>query len=69
MDESGFVVDKEDATGCKLTHKLVCLQICIVIDEVGGNTSQKGNGKNGGELKVCATDMIPQQKISIEDKH
>ena len=69
MDESGSIVDEEHATGCKVTHDLVRPEMCIVMDEVGGNTSQKGDGNNGGELKVCATGMVPQQKISTRDKH
>ena len=39
------------------------------MDEVGGNTSQKGDGNNGGELHVCATGMVPQQKTITKDKH
>ena len=38
------------------------------MDEVGGNTSQKGNGHIGGKLLVCAKGMIPQEK-NTRDKH
>jgi len=39
-----------------------------VMDEVGGNTSQKGDGHIGGKLLVCAKGMIPQKK-KIKNKH
>ena len=69
MDRSGKIVDEEDAVGCKVTHDLLKPEMCIVMDEVGGNTSQKGDGNIGGELKVCAQGMVPQQKINTRDKH
>ena len=39
------------------------------MDEVGGNTSQKGDGHIGGELLVCAKGMIPKKKVNTKDKH
>ena len=42
--------------------------MCIVIDEVGGNTSQKGDGHAGGKLLIHAKGMVPQQKASIKDE-
>ena len=33
---------------CKVTHYLTHPEMCIVMDEVGGNTSQKGDGNIGG---------------------
>ena len=43
--------------------------MCIVMDEVGGNTSQKENGHIWGELLVCGKGMILHKKINIKDKH
>ena len=39
------------------------------MDEVGDNTSQKGDGNNGGELHVCGIGMTPQKKESTKDEH
>ena len=69
QNTNGDIVGEEDAVGCKVTHDLIHPEMCIVMDEVGGNTSQKGDGNNGGELHVCAKDMVPQQKASTKDKH
>ena len=49
----------------KLTHP----EMGFVIDKVGGNTIQKGDGHIGGKLFVCRRGMTPQTKISVNDKH
>ena len=69
QDASGAAVAEEDAFGCRVTHDLQYPEMCIVMDEVGGNTSQKGDGNNGGELHMCGVSMTPQQKASTKDKH
>ena len=43
--------------------------MCLVVDEVGGNTNQKGDGNVGGELQLCEAGNTPQQKINTKDKH
>ena len=43
--------------------------MCVVADEVGGNTSQKDDGKIGGERWLCELGTIPQRKISTKNKH
>ena len=43
--------------------------MCIVADEVGGNTSQKDDGKIGGERWLTELGTIPQRKISTKNKH
>jgi len=52
MDKNSYIVAKEDAYGCKLTHNITHHDHIIVLDEVGGNTSQKGDGHIGGELML-----------------
>ena len=42
--------------------------MCIVGDEVRGNSSQKGDGRIGGTLYVCERNFTPQSKISNKDK-
>ena len=39
------------------------------MDEVGGNTNQKGDGQVGGELQMCELGKVPQRKINTKDKH
>ena len=69
MDKLGNEVLKENSFGCMVTHDLLFPEMCLVMDEVGGNTSQKGDGHKGGQLMICAKDMVPQQKASTNDKH
>lgn len=41
----------------------------IVADEVGGNTSQKGDEDGGGEKYIVSKGTVPQKKSSIKEKH
>ena len=43
--------------------------MCLVMDGVGGNMNQKGDGNSGGQLQICERGMTPQEKINIKDKH
>jgi len=49
MDAEGNHVERGDADGCKVNIDIIKPEMCIVADEVGGNTSQKDDGKIGGE--------------------
>ena len=69
QDYDGNPCLEKDAFGCKVTHNLTHPEMCVVMDEVGGNTSQKGDGHIGGELLVCAKGMIPKKKVNTKDKH
>ena len=69
MNYDGKEVLEEEVTGCKVTYDLEHPEMCIVMDKVGGNTSQKGDGNKGGETYVCAKVMVPQQKSNSRDKH
>ena len=69
LDINGNPCHVDDSFGCKVTHSLLTPEMCIVMDEVGGNTSQKGDGHIGGELLICAKGMEPQKKINVKDKH
>ena len=46
--------DKDTAFGYKATHNLTHPEMCVVVDKVGGNTSQSGNVHISGKLLVCA---------------
>ena len=52
MDEWGEMCEEKNAYGCKTDLKITNPEMCIVADEVGANTSQKGDGRVGGQ-KVC----------------
>ena len=43
-----------------LTHP----EMCLVVDEVGSNSSQRGDGHIGGQKYQCEKGMIPQIKAS-----
>ena len=43
--------------------------ICVCVDKVGGNTSQKCDGLMGGELLLTERGQIAQRKISTKNKH
>ena len=69
MNRFGNEVEEKDAFGCKVTHDILHPDYIICMDEVGGNTSQKGDGHIGGELMLCETGTSPQRKINTKDKH
>jgi len=69
MDEEGNHVEKGNADGCKVNINIIKPEMCIVADDVGGNTSQKDDGKIGGEQWLTESDTIPQRKISTKNKH
>lgn len=47
QDSQGNDCQSEYATGCKAIHNLTHPEIYIVMDKVGGNTRQKGDGHIG----------------------
>ena len=69
MDKERNIVAKEDAFGCKVTHNITHHDHVIVLDEVGGNTSQKGDGHISGELMVRETRKAPHRKINTKRKY
>ena len=44
MDKDSYAVKEEDAFGCKVMHRITPPDYYFVMDEVGGNISQKGDG-------------------------
>lgn len=70
MDKAGNVVDiQDDAYGLPCTIRITHPELCIVADEVGSNTSQKGDGHVGGKKLVCEFQCVPQEKASNNQKH
>ena len=69
MDRDGNIVEEENSYGCMVTHDIVRPECCFALDEVGGNTSQKGDGQVGGEKLVCGKNEAPQKSINVKSKH
>jgi len=69
MNANGDIVEEGDACGCKVTIDITKPEMCVVADEVGGNTSQKGDGLVGGQLLMTKPGQVGQRKISTKDKH
>ena len=69
MDRDGILVEEKDLLRCKVTHDVTDPDYVICMDEVGGNTSQKGDGHLGGELMLCETGKSPQRKVNTKNKH
>ena len=69
MNAAGDIVEADRATGCQVTHDLIRPEYCFVMDEVSGNTSQKGDSNKGGELFVCPKGIVPKQKANTKDTH
>ena len=43
MDKEGNIFSKRDSFGFKVTHNIKHPEYFIIVDEVGGNLSKKGN--------------------------
>ena len=70
MDREGnSVIGNTDAFGVKCTHVLDNPDMCLVVDEVGSNLSQKGDGHVGGQKYICEKGAIPQIKVQHTEKH
>ena len=68
MNDYGNEVLKNGLIGCKVTHVLILPEMCIVMDEVGGNISQKGDGNNGGHIFV-KKEWLHNKKANLRDRH
>ena len=53
MDKYGKLCSEDESFGSKVTHDLKYPEMAFVMDEVGGNTSQKGDGHIRVKLLVC----------------
>ena len=70
MDREGTICQNEElAFGCKVTHNILRSDMILVMDEVGSDTSQKGDGAIGGEKFVCEKGTTPKENCSTKSKH
>ena len=63
--EPSFDYDDPFVTHYHVTHP----QNCLVVDEVGSDTSQKGDGHVGGAKYLCGRGGTPYQQSAMNDKH
>ena len=68
-DHRQNIVEEEFSYGCQVTHDVTRPEHFFALDELGGNTSQKGDGQNGGQLCVYAKGKVPKITINIRYKH
>jgi len=66
MDRNGSIVSKNDAYGIKVTHSIDHPDYYMVVDEVGSNLSQKGDGHIRGHKYICERGCVPQLKVHIQ---
>jgi hypothetical protein len=64
-------VTEADTYGQKKAYSLIPTQAhkLIMVDEVGENISQKGDGNAGGQKFMVAADMRAQIRNSFKDNH
>ena len=51
------------------THKIDHPELCLVVDEVTSDLSQKGDGHIGGAKDACEKGIHAQNKVQHTDKH
>ena len=68
-DQDGNICDELNSFGVKCTHEITQPDMCLVVDEVGSNLSQKGDGHIGGQKYVCERGSVPQNKVQHRDSH
>ena len=51
------------------THEIIHSDICLVIDEVGSNLCQKGDGHVRGRKVMCEIHCTPQEQVQHKEKH
>ena len=68
MDANRDQCAEQWTSSYKITHSLTYPDMCFVVDEVGGNTSQKVEGYTGGRLIVYGKGMVPQNNINAKEK-
>jgi hypothetical protein len=70
-DRDNNIVTEADAYGQKTAYSLIPTHAhkLIMVDEVGDNISQKGNGNAGGHKFMVAADMRAQVRNSFKHNH
>ena len=53
MDKYGIEYSENNAFGFQVIRRFLITNVCFVMDEAEGSTSQKGDGHIGGMKLVC----------------
>jgi len=69
MNEDGVECEEGETFGCKAIHRITCPDLALCVDEVGADTSQKGDGAIGEVKSACSTGTTPGEKVSTKAKH
>eukprot|EP00978_Attheya_sp_CCMP212_P026409 scaffold86813_cov51-Attheya_sp.AAC.1 len=69
VDKDGNGVKQGQAMGRKNTHRLIHPDYTLHVDEVGGDTSQKGDDHDGGVKFLTAPDTIPTTGTADNANH
>ena len=69
MDCNRNVVEEEFSYSFQVTHQVTIPEDYFSLDELGRNTSQKGDGYNGGQLFVCSKGKVPKLTINVQSKY
>jgi hypothetical protein len=67
--DNNIVVTQAEAYGPKTQYSLLHPEYLVMVDEVGENISQKGDGNAGGQKFMVTSDMRAQVRIFFKDNH
>jgi hypothetical protein len=68
-NQSGEEVEKDEAYGRPVTHRLLHPNYLLFVDEVGSNTDMEGDGHVGGEVMVVGRGEVATQRAASSDNH
>jgi len=65
VDSEGNPTEESKAHGRKATHKLTRPDMVVFVDEVGGDTSQEGDGAVGEQKKIVTRGTVPKESAAM----
>ena len=68
-DGDKATTNMKEAFGIPCTHEIIHHDICLVVDEVESNLSQKGDSYVRGRKVMCEKHCIPQEQVQHKEKH
>jgi hypothetical protein len=67
--DNTIVGTQKEAYGRNTQYSLLYPEYLVMVDEVGGHISQKGDGNAGGQKFLVVNDMHTQVRNSFKDNH
>ena len=67
--DNDTTTNMKEAFGLPCAHKIIHPDMCLVVDEVGSNLSQKGDGHMEGTKMLSEKHCISQEQVQHKDKH